>query len=88
MATTIMPFLFVAIISFILTLTNGIPTEYNVGIGNADITGPAAEVNMVSQTVYRYLDNVYVTNSNQNFESRDNSNLCTHTQGHVYFVCR
>lgn len=55
MATTIKPFFQVVITSFILTLTNGIPTKYNVGIGIADITGPAAEVNMVSQTVYKYL---------------------------------
>ncbi|XP_060552761.1 uncharacterized protein LOC132714046 [Ruditapes philippinarum] len=34
-------------LSVIVSLTNGIPTEYNVGIGIADITGPAAEVNMM-----------------------------------------
>ena len=31
----------------VLSCVSSIPTEYNVGIGIADITGPAAEVNMV-----------------------------------------
>ena len=29
-----------------------LPTDYNVGVGIADITGPAAEVDMVSVTLF------------------------------------
>ncbi|XP_053390202.1 uncharacterized protein LOC123563648 [Mercenaria mercenaria] len=37
----------ILVLFVIFSSTNGIPTEYNVGIGIADITGPAAEVNMM-----------------------------------------
>ena len=33
-------------------LTNANPTNYNVGVGIADITGPAAQVDMVSVYIF------------------------------------
>ena len=40
-----------AILSFVGAASTGsTPTNYNVGIGMADNTGPAAEIGMVSKT--------------------------------------